>query len=136
MARVRRDYGVIVAQVNLEFIWDVVSQIQVGVPGRTYVVDSAGRLIAHPDIGMVLRNTDLSRLAQVPAAFAEGSAPPSERLVTDDIEGWPVLSAAGRRISIEAGSSGVHIALRPMVHSTRQRAWLPIFAPRNRQSGE
>src|SRR5262252_3185567 len=93
MAGVRRDYGVVVAQVNLKFIWDVVSQIQVGVRGRAYVVDPAGRLIAHPDISLVLRNTDMSRLAQVRAARAEGSTPPSEQpLETDDIEGRPVLT--------------------------------------------
>jgi signal transduction histidine kinase/CheY-like chemotaxis protein len=93
MAGVRRDYGVVVAQVNLKFIWDVVSQFQVGVHGRAYVVAPTGRLIAHPDISRVLRNTDVSRLAQVRAALADGSAPPSEQpLVTDDIEGRPVLS--------------------------------------------
>ncbi|SRR6266404_2101729 len=93
MAGVRRDYGVIVAQVNLKFIWDVVLQIEVGARGRAYVVDSADRLIAHPDISRVLRKTDMSRLAQVRAARAEGSAAPSEQLpVTDDIEGRPVLS--------------------------------------------
>ena len=93
MAGVRRDYGVVVAQVNLKFIWDVVSQIQVGVRGRAYVVDPAGRLIAHPDISLVLRNTDMSRLAQVRAARAEGSTPLSERpFETDDIEGRRVLT--------------------------------------------
>jgi signal transduction histidine kinase/ActR/RegA family two-component response regulator len=93
MAGVRSDYGVILAQVNLKHIWDLVSQIQVGVSGRAYVVDPAGRLIAHPDISMVLRNTDMSRLAQVRAAQADGSAPPSgQPLVTNDIEGRPVLS--------------------------------------------
>jgi signal transduction histidine kinase/CheY-like chemotaxis protein len=94
MAGVRRDYGVIVAQVNLKFIWDVVSQIQVGVRGRAYVVDPTGRLIAHPDISMVLRNTDLSPLAQVQAARPEGAAAPSgQLLVTNDVEGRRVLSA-------------------------------------------
>src|SRR5262252_9188263 len=93
MAGVRRDYGVIVAQVNLKFIWDVVSQIQVGAHGRAYVVDPAGRLIAHPDISLVLRNTDMSRLAQVQAARTEGSTPRSQQpLETDDIEGRRVLS--------------------------------------------
>jgi len=93
MAGVRRDYGVIVAQVSLKFLWDVVTQIQVGVRGRAYVVDPAGRLIAHPDISLVLRNTDMSRLAQVQAARTEGSAPRSEQpLETDDIEGRRVLS--------------------------------------------
>jgi signal transduction histidine kinase len=93
MAGVRRDYGVVVAQVNLKFIWDVVSQVQVGDRGHAYVVDPAGRLIAHSDISMVLRKTDVSRLAQIQAARAEGSAaPPEQPLVVDDIEGRRVLS--------------------------------------------
>src|SRR6266850_1265348 len=47
--------GVTVAEVNLKFIWDVVSQIRVGREGRAYVVDSRGALIAHPDISLVLK---------------------------------------------------------------------------------
>jgi Cache domain len=46
----RRSYGVIVAQVNLKFIWDVVNDIKVGATGRAFVVDPDGRLIAHPEI--------------------------------------------------------------------------------------
>ena len=38
--------------------------------GRAYVVDADGRLIAHPDISLVLRNTDMARLAQVQSARA------------------------------------------------------------------
>ena len=68
LAGTRRDAGVSVAEVNLKLIWDVVSQIKVGEHGHAYVVDGQGRLIAHPDISLVLRNTDLSRLAQVQAA--------------------------------------------------------------------
>ena len=70
LAGTRRDAGVSVAEVNLKFIWDVVSQIKVGERGQAYVVDAQGRLIAHPDISLVLRNTDLSGLAQVQAARA------------------------------------------------------------------
>jgi Cache domain len=68
IAGTRRDAGVSVAEVNLKLIWDVVSQIKVGERGHAYVVDAQGRLIAHPDISLVLRNTDLSRLEQVQAA--------------------------------------------------------------------
>ncbi len=63
-------HGVIVAQVNLKFIWEAVSQIKVGRRGHPYVVDASGRLIADPDISLVLRNTDISRLPQVRAALA------------------------------------------------------------------
>jgi len=61
----RRDAGVSVAEVNLKLIWDVVTQIKVGERGHAYVVDAQGRLTAHPDISLVLRHTDMSKLAQV-----------------------------------------------------------------------
>jgi signal transduction histidine kinase len=61
--------GVTIAEVNLKLIWDVVSQIKVGKEGYAYVVDRLGRLVAHPDISLVLRGTDMSRLAQVAAAL-------------------------------------------------------------------
>ena len=96
----RRNYGVIVAQVNLKFIWDVVTDIKVGVAGRAFVVGPDGRLIAHPEINLVLRNTDMSHLVQVQRALAERSSaspePPAaedpQPLVVQDIEGREVLS--------------------------------------------
>ena len=68
LAGTRKDAGVSIAEVNLKLIWDVVSQIKVGERGRAYVVGSEGRLIAHPDISLVLRNTDMSNLVQMQAA--------------------------------------------------------------------
>ena len=96
IAGTRRDAGVSVAEVNLKLIWDVVSQIKVGERGHAYVVDAQGRLIAHPDISLVLRNTDMSRLAQVSAARAATGATggASERVQeSDDISGRKVLTA-------------------------------------------
>ena len=60
------------------------------------MVDREGRLIAHPDISLVLRNTDMSQLAQVKAArqLAEGEAPQSEPVQdARDILGREVLTA-------------------------------------------
>ncbi len=62
--------GVTVAEVNLKFIWDLITALQVGRTGYAYVVDSRGRLIADPDLSLVLRETDLSHLPQVAAALA------------------------------------------------------------------
>ena len=87
----RRDTGVSIAQVNLKLIWDVVSKIKVGEHGRAYVVDADGRLIAHPDISLVLRNTDMSRLAQVRSAQKGSSTEDVQRAV--DITGHDVLTA-------------------------------------------
>jgi two-component system, NtrC family, sensor kinase len=84
------------AEVNLKFIWNTISQIKVGANGRAYVVDQQGRLIAHPDISLVLRRMDLSNLAQVRAAQAalgEGTGPPQLDQVFSDIGGRRVLAS-------------------------------------------
>jgi len=94
MSGIRPEFGVIVGQVNLTFIWDVVSQIRVGKRGQAYVIDQAARLIAHPDISQVLRKTDMSTLAQVRAArTAELNGLPDQPLQGVDIAGRGVLSA-------------------------------------------
>src|SRR6266702_3193430 len=94
LAGTRRDAGVSVAEVNLKLIWDVVSQIKVGQHGQAYVVDAQGRLIAHPDISLVLRNTDLSRLAQIRAARTT-AAPlaPDQVQEAQDLQGRRVFTA-------------------------------------------
>src|ERR1039457_1572281 len=94
MAGGRRDAGVSVAEVNLKFIWDVVSQIKVGKQGCAYVVDAQGRLIAHPDISLVLRKTDMTRLAQVQAARQVATSTAAEEIENaTDIQGRRVLTA-------------------------------------------
>jgi signal transduction histidine kinase len=92
IAGTRHDYGVIVGKVNLKFIWEVVSRIRVGKEGYAYVVDANGRLIAHPDISLVLRNLDMSGLPQVRAARAPQTAA-DQSLAAVDLQGKPVLSA-------------------------------------------
>ena len=67
--------GVTAAEVNLKFIWDVVSQIKVGKAGQAFVVDGQGALIAHPDISLVLQKTDMIRLEHVKAALTPSPSP-------------------------------------------------------------
>jgi signal transduction histidine kinase len=82
--------GVTVAEVNLKFIWDVVSQIKVGKAGIAYVVDRTGALIAHPDISLVLQKTSLDNLEQVKAAITPNGP---EVTTAHDPKGREVLSA-------------------------------------------
>ena len=86
------DIGITVAEVNLKFIWDVISRINVGDKGFAYVVDSRGQLIAHPDISMVLQKSDLSTLAQVKAA-REGEKDAGRVAIATDSAGREVLTA-------------------------------------------
>src|ERR1700731_3617198 len=95
LAGTRRDTGVSIAQVNLKLIWDVLSKIKFAGHGRAYVVDAAGRLIAHPDISLVLRNTDMSQLAQVRSASAAVADNSVEQVQeAEDNEGHRVLTAS------------------------------------------
>jgi signal transduction histidine kinase/CheY-like chemotaxis protein len=94
LAGARRDAGVSVAEVNLKLIWDVVTGIKVGEHGQAYVIDAQGRLIAHPDISLVLRDTDMTGLAQVAAArAAEADVPIEPVQVAKDVRGRDVLTA-------------------------------------------
>ncbi len=89
----RKDSGVSIAEINLKLIWDVVSAIKVGQHGHAYIVSGRGRLIAHPDMSLVLRDTDMSKLVQVQAAEA-GSDMMSDALDGgENISGQEVLTA-------------------------------------------
>ena len=86
--------GVTLAEVSLKLLWDGIRAINFGETGYAYIVDSKGRLIAHRDVGLVLRQSDLSALPQVAAALA---GPPSGKPVDGNwvdasLSGAPVVS--------------------------------------------
>ena len=114
--------SVTVADVNLKFIWDVVSRIHIGEKGKAYVVDDTGHLVADPDIGLVLKKTDLSGLDHVKAAFAGGVAE-SARLAKD-VSGNAVLTAfapiepLGWRVFVEQPVSEVYATLNASIVRT------------------
>lgn len=91
----RRSSGVTIAEVNLKFVWDLISQMDVDRGGSAFVVDANGFLIAHREIALVLRKTDLSSLPQV--ALARSGAALSGRDViggvAQGIDGKEVLSS-------------------------------------------
>lgn len=90
----RPSVGVVVADVNLKLIWDVISSIKVGQTGSAFVLDSPGRLIAHPDISLVLRGADAATLAPFQAA-RQAVGPTSTGFATSrDAEGSPIAVAA------------------------------------------
>ncbi len=110
---------------NLKLIWDVVSQIKVGERGHAYVVDAQGRLIAHPDISLVLRNTDMSRLPQVRAARGAAGQTTEQVQEAENIQGKPVLTA--------------HAAVAPLgwlmfVELPIEEAYAPLWASLKRLS--
>ena len=96
LASAGRVPSVVVAEVNLKFIWDLVSQMEVGIAGRAYVIDSDDRLIAHPDISLVLRKLNLTDLPHVLAArtaLATGTPDEFGPEISKDPEDRNVLTA-------------------------------------------
>ncbi|HEX2650278.1 MAG TPA: ATP-binding protein [Burkholderiales bacterium] len=115
--------AVTVADVNLKFMWDVVTRIKIGRKGKAYVVDGTGHLVADPDIGLVLRKTDLSRLPQVEFALKKGSEE-SFALMAQDAAGSPVLTAyasiepLGWKVFVEQPAAEVYETLNAAILRT------------------
>jgi class 3 adenylate cyclase len=90
--------GIAIADINLKLIWDVVAAIKIGDTGRAFVVDDSGRLIAHPDISLVLRgdasSAAFNRLKSNTAA-ANGLA-----VVTTGDEGGAVVAVSVRAANV------------------------------------
>jgi signal transduction histidine kinase/ActR/RegA family two-component response regulator len=112
------DGAVTLAEVNLKFVWTVVTEIKVGERGYAYVVDARGRLVAHPDISLVLQMTELARLPQVRAALAG-----QDGMDARDLSGQAVLAA--------------HAAIPPLgwfvfVEQPREEALTPLYAAMRR----
>jgi adenylate cyclase len=81
LAGPREVNGVTIAVVNLKLIWDVVSAIHVGRSGDAFVLDGSGRLVAHPDISLVLRGEDdpaAARLKQLQQKAIAGGGETAE----------------------------------------------------------
>lgn len=82
--------GVLMAEVNLTYIWEVMSRIKVGQTGYAYVVSQQGDLIAHPDLSLVLQQQRLTHLGQVQAALAGVPGP----LTQTNLHGARVLTTS------------------------------------------
>ncbi len=95
VAEPRPDGGVTVAEISLKFLWDALSRRQLGDAGYAYVVDARGRLLAHPDIALVLKDGDVASLPQVQAALASTAVSqetPALARLGHDLAGGRVLA--------------------------------------------
>ena len=67
----------LLAEVNLKFMWDLVDRLEVGETGQAYVVNRQGDLLAFSDISRVLRAENVRYLGQV-SEFVNSPAPTGE----------------------------------------------------------
>jgi class 3 adenylate cyclase len=110
---------VVIAEVNLKLIWDVISAIRVGQTGQAYVLDGPGRLVAHPDISLVLRGADDATVRPFQAIRAAVQAAGGGVAAAKDAQGHRVAAAA-------AALPGVDWTI--LVEQPLAEAYRPIYA--------
>ena len=89
----RSAVGVAVAEVNLKFIWEEISGIKVGRTGEAFVLDLPGRLVAHPDISLVLRADEIATRPLRVLRDAILLTGPGQAATGQDLAGKTVLAA-------------------------------------------
>ncbi|MES2006654.1 MAG: cache domain-containing protein [Patescibacteria group bacterium] len=117
--------GAFVAEVNLKFMWDLVSNIQVGKEGLAYVVDNDGKLIAFRDTSRVLAHEDLSRLTEV-KEFLTKTSHQEDFGVAKGISGTYV-SSDHAALGIPDWSVVIEIPLREAYASVFQVLWYSLL---------
>ena len=108
------------AEISLKPVQRAIAQVQAGRGGYAYVVDSRGRLFAHPDIGLVRQNRDLSGLRQVSEARAARPAAQDAATVAEGLQGGQILAAHAAIPSL----GWVVVVERPLAE-----AYAPLQAP-------
>lgn len=108
--------GVLIAEVNLKYIWEVVAGIKVGLGGYAYVVSYEGDLIAHPDISLVLQRRNVRHLSQVQAALAN-----TGELLT------PLANLAGQQV-FAAFAAIPDLGWAVLVERPAGEAYAPLYA--------
>jgi signal transduction histidine kinase len=95
--------GITVVQISLQGLLDNLIHMNSAPGHTTWVIDGKGRLLAHPDLSLVLKNTDMSHLPQVQAA--QNGVPRPEQ--AQDLSGqalisaWSPISSTGWLIFVE-----------------------------------
>jgi signal transduction histidine kinase len=99
--------GVVEAEVDLQFIESVITQARVG-STYAYAVDAEGRLVAHPNINLVLGRVSISDLPQVHAALVgaaknrtSGSTTGRNRDGTRVLSAFQTVDPPGWRVFVE-----------------------------------
>ncbi len=132
-----QDAGTTAVEVNLKFVWDVVSQLRIGKAGISYVVDAQGHLVAHPDISMVLQKLEWAKQPQVIAARAMPADAPTNNAAKPGEEGSHQLEVRTRegRDVLVAYAPIPSLDWRVFVEVPREEVLVPVLASMYRTGG-
>ncbi len=115
----RPSAGAVIAEVNLKLIWEVISAIKVGNSGFAFVLDRPGRLIAHPDISLVLRGAE-EATSRPFNTIRDAIGPAGAGFATSQDEHGHAVAAAAAPV---AGSDWTVVVQQPL-----SEAYAPIYS--------
>jgi signal transduction histidine kinase len=117
--------GALQVQVNLKYVWDLLSKLKVGRDGYAYAIAQNGDLIAHPDITLVLQRRNVADLDQVRSAFQPRSnADRPTWTIAKNLDGqkvfssWSPLPIIGGMVFVEQTVQEVYGPLYPSLFRT------------------
>lgn len=132
-----QDGGTTAVEVNLKFVWDVVSALRIGKAGISYVVDAQGHLVAHPDISLVLQKLEWATQPQVIAARAMPADASTNNTAKPGEEGsrqLEVRTREGRNVLV-AYAPIPSLDWRVFVEVPRAEVLVPVLASMYRTGG-
>ena len=94
IAQPASDGGVIAALLNMNVLWEAVSNVSYGETGLAFVVNNRGHVIAHPNIDLVLARTSIADTPQFEKIL--NSAVSREIFTTTNLAGEAVQAAAAQ----------------------------------------
>jgi signal transduction histidine kinase len=122
-----RVIGVLQVQVNLKYVWDLLSRLKVGREGYAYAVALNGDVIAHPDISLVLQRRNAAHLDQVQSALKTQSDSESSP--------WSIAKNLDDRRVLSAWSPIPILGWTVFVEQPVEEAYGPLYASLLRTSG-
>jgi len=85
--------GALIVEVSMKSLWESVISTELGGDSYTYIVDAAGKLLAHPDLNFGKAGKDLSKAPQV-AMFLKDNEKPVKPALRQSEKNVEVLSSS------------------------------------------
>jgi len=119
--------GVLRAEIDLKYVGQVISSVRVGKAGYAYLVTSDGRLIAHPDLSMVLQKRELRETEQLKAvSLSTSSEAAPNALMAHNLQGKRMFAS----FTLISSLGWIVFAERPI-----EEIYAPLYASVFRTSG-
>lgn len=123
--RLGKVQAVLMAEYSLRGVWDVVDRIQFGSGEEVFLVDSKGRIIAHPDKKQVLKNAQFPYPNVIKDVLSGNSGSRQEKDVNK--QAWMVAYAPVRDLHWGLVAAQPSAKAFAFIHVLRMHSWIMLL---------